>query len=258
VPIRHGDNVIGILSIQSYTPNAYDPDSLATLQALADHCGSALERIRAEERIYASLHEKEVLLKEIHHRVKNNLQVVSSLLSLQSAHVKDAPTREIFRDSQNRIRSMALVHDRLYRAVDLARIDLGEYARGLATHILRSYGVVTERIVLNVDADAVLVGVDRAISCGLILNELISNAIKHAFPDERRGAIQIEVRALSERAHLLRVRDDGVGLPIDLDFRNTTSLGLQLVNALAKQIHGTVELAGQVGTDITIRFTEPA
>jgi PAS domain S-box-containing protein len=258
VPIRHGDNVIGILSIQSYTPNAYDPDSLATLQALADHCGSALERIRAEERIHASLHEKEVLLKEIHHRVKNNLQVVSSLLSLQSAHVKDAPTREIFRDSQNRIRSMALVHDRLYRAADLARIDLGEYARGLATHILRSYGVVTERIVLNVDADAVLVGVDRAISCGLILNELISNAIKHAFPDERRGAIQIEVRALSERAHLLRVRDDGVGLPIDLDFRNTTSLGLQLVNALAKQIHGTVELAGQVGTDITIRFTEPA
>jgi PAS domain S-box-containing protein len=214
------------------------------------------ERKWAEEQIKASLREKEVLLKEIHHRVKNNLQVISSLLYLQSKNVKDQETFEMLQESQSRVRSMALVHESLYQSQDLARIDFAEYVRNLANYLLRSYGVDTDLIKLKINVEDVSLGVDMAIPCGLILNELVSNSLKHAFPDSRRGEIRIELRSDDDQFALM-AGDDGIGLPEDLDFRNPESLGLQLVNMLVDQLEGTIELDRSGGTAFEIVFAEP-
>jgi PAS domain S-box-containing protein len=211
------------------------------------------ERKKAEEQIKASLREKEVLLKEIHHRVKNNLQVISSLLYLQSKNIKDRQTFEMFQESQYRVRSMVLVHERLYQSPDLAKVDFAEYVRSLANYLFRSYGVNTNVIQLRTSVDDVLLGIDTAITCGLILNELISNSLKHAFPDGRPGEVRIELRADDDQLTLM-ISDNGVGFPGDLDFRDTQSLGLQLVNTLVEQIEGTIELDRSGGTAFEIRF----
>jgi PAS domain S-box-containing protein len=215
------------------------------------------ERKRAEERIKASLREKEVLLKEIHHRVKNNLQAISSLLYLQSRNVKDQETFEMFQDSENRVRSMALVHERLYQSQDLAGVDFAEYLGNLANHLFHSYGVNTNLIQLRIYAGDVFLGVDTAIPCGLILNELVSNSLKHAFPDGRGGEIRIELLADDEGQFTLMISDNGVGFPEDLDFRDTASLGLQLVNTLVEQLEGTIELDRSGGAAFKITFAEP-
>jgi two-component sensor histidine kinase len=212
------------------------------------------ERKRAEEQIKASLQEKEVLLKEIHHRVKNNLQVISSLLYLQSKNIQDRQTLEMFQDSHYRVRAMALVHERLYQSQDLARIDFAEYVRSLANHLFRSYGVNTNVIQLKINVHNVFLGVDMAIPCGLIINELVSNCLKHAFPGGRGGEIQIELPADDDGQCTLVVSDNGVGCPEDLDFRDTGSLGLQLVNMLVEQLEGTIELDRGGGTAFEIRF----
>jgi two-component sensor histidine kinase len=214
------------------------------------------ERKRAEEQIKASLGEKEVLLKEIHHRVKNNLQVVSSMLQLQSKNIKDKETVEMFQESRNRVRSMALVHERLYQSKDLARVDFAKYIRSLASYLCRSYGVNTNVIQLKTNLHDVFLGVDTAIPCGLILNELVSNSLKHAFPEGREGEIRIELRLDGNDKFTLMVSDNGVGLLEDLDFRNTESLGLQLVNTLVNQLEGTIELDRRGGTTFKITFAE--
>ena len=214
------------------------------------------ERKRVEEQIKASLREKEVLLKEIHHRVKNNLQVVSSMLQLQSRSIKDEETAEMFQESRNRVRSMALVHERLYQSKDLARVDFARYIRNLASYLGRSYGVNTNVIQLKTNLHDVFLGVDTAIPCGLILNELVSNCLKHAFPDGREGEIRIELRSDGNGEFTLMVSDNGVGLLEDLDFRNTESLGLQLVNTLVNQLEGTIELDRRGGTAFKITFAE--
>ena len=214
------------------------------------------ERVRAEEQIKASLKEKEVLLKEIHHRVKNNLQVISSLLYLQSKSSKDEEALAMFQESRNRVRSMALVHERLYQSQDLARVDFAEYVRSLANHLFRSYGVNTNVIRLKINSDDVLLGVDTAIPCGLIINELVSNCLKHAFLEGREGEVRIEFRSDDGECTLM-VSDNGVGFPKDLNFRDTGSLGLQLVNTLVHQLEGTIELDRSSGTAFKITFTEP-
>jgi two-component sensor histidine kinase len=213
------------------------------------------ERVRAEEQIKTSLKEKEVLLQEIHHRVKNNLQVISSLLRLQSGHVQDAQTIEILRDSETRVRSMALIHEKLYRSSDLAQIDFGEYIRELAAFLFRSQNASARGIGLNIQTEQVLLNVETAVPSGLILNELISNALKHAFPDGRAGEISIKLWAGHDDQLNLMVADNGIGFPPDLDFRNTTSLGLQLVNSLVSQLEGTVELDRSRGTTFQIIYT---
>ena len=254
VPLRNEARFLGVLSVQSYRDRAYDPAALQTLQALADHCASALERLRAEAGVRASLHEKEILLKEIHHRVKNNLQVISSLLNLQSRAVSDPPVLELLRDSQNRVRSMALVHEKLYRSPDLARIDLAEYARSLASQLLRTYTDPAGRVSLRVEAADCWLDVDTAVPCGLIINELLSNALKHAFPGSRTGEILIALQPAAPRRVRLVVADDGGGFPPDVDFRATPSLGLQLVNSLVAQIDGAIHLNRRAGTEFCIDF----
>ena len=212
------------------------------------------ERKRAEEQIKESLREKEVLLKEIHHRVKNNMQIISSILNLQSRRIKDKEALEMFRDSQNRIRSMSLIHENLYRARDLARIDSVEYVKSLARHLFSIYRVSSAAVKLNMDIGDVFLDINTAIPCGLIINELISNSLKHAFPDGRAGEISVSMRPVKGSEIELVVSDNGIGLPEDLDFRKAETLGLQLVSTLVEQIGGTMELEREGGTTVKIRF----
>ena len=212
------------------------------------------ERKQAEEQIKASLREKEVLLKEIHHRVKNNMQVIISLLNLQSKHVKDKYDLEIFKDSQNRIKSMALIHDKLYQSKDLASIDFAEYIENLASHLFNTYSVSSSAIKLVADIKDVPLDINTAIPCGLIINELISNSLKYAFPDGQEGEIRIKLYASKDDTSTLIVCDNGIGLPEDLDFRNTESMGLQVVVALVEQLKGTIALDRSEGTAFKIVF----
>jgi PAS domain S-box-containing protein len=200
------------------------------------------DRKRAEEQIRASLKEKEVLLKEIHHRVKNNLQIVSSLLYLQSRKTSDDQVLSVLRESQTRVRSMALIHEKLYQCDDLANINLGDYIRSLTSYLFNSYGVASHMVTLHVNVDNTPLGLDRAIPCGLIINELVSNALKYAFPNGRRGKILIDLLHGGDGKVVLTVKDNGVGLPGGMDITDMPSLGLQLVNTLVKQLDGTIEV----------------
>ncbi|HEX3035252.1 MAG TPA: histidine kinase dimerization/phosphoacceptor domain -containing protein [Thermodesulfobacteriota bacterium] len=216
------------------------------------------DRKQAEEQIKSSLSEKEVLLKEIHHRVKNNLQIVSSLLNLQSRSVTDKQAREKFKESRDRIRSMALIHEKLYQSRDLVGISLREYIKSLTSHLFRSYSA-NPNIKLNIDVDNVLVNIDKAISCGLIINELVSNALKHAFTEKKEGEVRIRLhlnndKGDSENLCTLTVSNNGSPFPEDFDFLNSQSLGLQLVCALTDQLRGTIELDRSGGTEFKIAF----
>lgn len=210
------------------------------------------ERRVGEERIRLSLKEKEVLLKEVHHRVKNNLQIVSSLLNLQSKYIKDSEALEMFKESRNRIRSMTLIHEKLYRSKDLANLDVAEYIQNLSANLFRSYN--SGRVSLKTHVDDILLGIDTAIPCGLIINELVSNSLKHAFPD-KQGEILVNLHRDDGKFTLI-VRDNGIGIPQNVDFRNTDSLGLQLVCTLTDQLDGAIELNRAGGTEFKITFGE--
>lgn len=207
----------------------------------------------AAERLKASLQEKEVLLKEIHHRVKNNLQIVSTLLDLQSDQTTDPEARAMFQESQGRVRSMALIHERLYRSQDMARVDFRDYVHQLAADLHRSYRVPSSEIQLVLDVSVAPLPIDMAIPCALMLNELLANSFKHAFVNRSSGCIRVSFREQGE-ANVLIVSDNGQGFPAGTDFRNTSSLGLQLVNTLVAQLDGTIELHSAEGTKFTIRF----
>jgi PAS domain S-box-containing protein len=214
------------------------------------------QRRQAEEQLRALLHEKEVLLKEIHHRVKNNLQVICSLLDLQSDYIQDPQALQIFQESQQRIKSMALIHEQLYQSGNLAKIDMAEYMEHLTAGLLRSYSMTADRISLRITAEEVFLNLDTAIPCGLILNELVTNCLKHAFPEGRAGVITVTLRAEPAGKFFLRVCDNGVGFPAGIDFRKAESLGLQLVSMLTEQLDGVIELDRHEGTAFTLTFAE--
>ena len=201
------------------------------------------------------LNEKELLMREIFHRVKNNMQVISSLLSLQCKYIKDEKYIEMVKESQDRIKVMALIHENLYRSKDLSNIDFNEYIKSLAKGLLLSYKMDTNKIALKINIEAISFAIETAIPCGLIINELISNSLKYAFPDGRAGEINISFRSLDKDELEIIVSNDGVRFPKDLDFRNTESLGLRLVTNLAEnQLHGKIELDNSKGTKFQIRF----
>ncbi|TMA90880.1 MAG: response regulator [Deltaproteobacteria bacterium] len=200
------------------------------------------------EQIRASLREKETLLKEIHHRVKNNLQVISSLLSLQSDKLADTTARKLFHDARDRVRSMALVHEKLYNSHDLARVELGEYTRSLMGDLLQAHSALASKVRLRIEQDAVFVPVDVAIPCGLILNELATNALKHAFHERAEGEITIETKRLDDGRIRVVFSDDGRGLPPELDWRSADTLGLRLIRMLVEQLGGASELCNGQGT----------
>ncbi len=214
------------------------------------------ERKNMEEKIRASLKEKEVLLKEIHHRVKNNMQVISSILNLQSKHIEDKRALEIFRNGQSRIKSMALVHEKLYGSEDLAGIDFAEYTRSMTSNLFGLYQV-SEAVRLKIDIKDILLNINTAIPCALIISELVSNSIKYAFPGGIEGEIRIGLYTDKNGKFKLIVKDNGVGFPKEIDFRKTESLGMQLVIMLVEQLDGTVELDRSEGTAFTIQFEKP-
>lgn len=253
-PIRHGSEILGAIEFFSREIREPDENLLEMATLIGSQIGLFLERKRAEDQIKASLKEKEVLLKEIHHRVKNNLQIISSLLNLQSRYIDDQRVFELFRESQERIRSIALIHERLYRSRDLAEIDFAEYLQSLSANLFRSYGVKSNAVKLKVEVDGMRLSVDTAIPIGLIVNELVSNSLKHAFPSGRKGEIRIRLAANGDNSSTLIVSDNGIGFPHDLDLRNARSLGLQLVNMLVQQLDGTIELDRTNGTTFKIVF----
>lgn len=212
------------------------------------------DRKRVEEKMTTSLKEKEVLLKEIHHRVKNNLQVISSLLKLQCASIKDQQTLAIFRESQNRIESMALIHEQLYQSKDLSCIDFDKYIYNLVVNLFCAYEVSTNNINFEINVSKVFLDINAAIPCGLIVNELIANSLKYAFPNNNKGEININFTA-SGNNFVLIVKDDGIGFPKDLDFLDTQTLGLQLVVALTEQLEGKIEINKEGGTEFKIAFS---
>jgi len=205
-----------------------------------------------EDQLKDSLQERETLLSEVHHRVKNNLQVVSSLLNLQAGKIRITEAVEALRESQNRIKSMALIHEKLYQTGTLSRIDIGEYIRDLAVRLSHSYAVA--RVGMEFDLATAYLTVDKAIPCGLILNELVSNALKHAFPAGKEGTVFIQLRSLGDATFVLGVRDNGIGLPDDLDFSRSPSLGMQLVQTLSSQLDGRVTLDRDGGTTVSVTF----
>jgi two-component sensor histidine kinase len=215
------------------------------------------ELLASEHQLRQSLAEKESLLKEIHHRVKNNLQIVSSLLYLQEDYLKDAKGVEILRESQNRVKSMALIHEQLYGTANLAKIDFGHYVQGLTANLFDAYGIDPTRIRLKVRADDIALGVDMAVPCGLIINELVSNALKHAFLPDANGTIDIVIRNLDAGRIEIRVADDGIGLvepPADAGKR---SLGLRLIDTLTTQMDGTLAIKTEKGTRFSIILNAP-
>jgi PAS domain S-box-containing protein len=213
------------------------------------------ERKQALEQIKTSLHEKEVLLKEIHHRVKNNMQVITSLLSLQSKTIRDEHALSIFQDSQNRVKSMALIHETLYQSKDLSRIDFAEYLQKLVAHVSRSYRIRPEAVRININVDDVSLPIDTAVPCGLIINELASNSLKYAFPADTRGEVNITFER-ADAHYVLRVSDTGVGLPADFDPERGKSLGMKLVRMLTDQLCGELNCRNGVGTTFEIKFPE--
>jgi len=199
--------------------------------------------------------EFKALLREIYHRTKNNMQVMISLLKIQSANIEDKQVAEMFKESRDRIRSMALVHEKLYQSKGLADVDFKGYVKSLVSSIFSSYGARASGITSIAETDDVSIGLETAIPCGLIINELVSNSLKYAFPGNRKGEIRVALRSFDEDALVLEVGDNGIGMPEDLDFRNTASMGLYLVNILSEdQLHGKIELDRAGGTTFRIRF----
>jgi PAS domain S-box-containing protein len=213
------------------------------------------DRKRYEERLEASLREKEVIIKEVHHRVKNNMQVISGFLELQSNFIEDPVAVEKLIECQRRVRTMALVHEKLYQSKSLVAINAAEYIKSLIADLMDSYSVSTP-VDVGVDVDDVNVTLDMAIPCGLIINELVTNALKYAFSGRKQGKLSLTMHHQEDHTYSLVIQDDGVGLPPDFEVRSAASLGMQLVGVLVRQLGGKMKINGEQGTRFTIIFPE--
>jgi len=211
---------------------------------------------RMQQQIEESLREKDVLLKEIHHRVKNNLQIIISLLNLQSGYIKDEATLKAVKDGQNRVRSMALVHEKFYQSEELVEIDFGDYIEKLCQYLYQSYGDKTDRVKLNVDTNHISLDMDTAMPCGLLVNEIVSNAYKYAFPGTQTGEISISMRKVDHEI-ILFIGDNGIGLSSGFNIENAESLGMQLIQALTNQLDGRLHISVENGASFEVAFAYP-
>jgi PAS domain S-box-containing protein len=247
IQIRRTDGHITPLSVNSTLFRGKDASEARIIVAAHD----ITRQKQDEEAIRASLNEKVLLLREIHHRVKNNLQIIISLTNLQARTMVDPKMKQAMAETKNRIRAMSLVHEKLYMSENISSIDLADYTRYLATQLFSFYGVDHRRVSLKNDIAKIPLDINTAIPLGLILNEIISNALKHAFPDDRSGTISISGR--SDGGLLtLDVKDDGIGLPSGFDWKSAESLGLRLINSLVDQLGGTLDLGKGPGTEFII------
>lgn len=284
-PIKWQGKILGVINVSDLRPDRFSAVDIELVSLFADQSAVAIvnarlfeslskselaerherelaeaqvaERRRAEEQLRELVKEKELLLKEVHHRVKNNMQVIVSMLNLQSTYIEDDKTLIAFRESQSRVRSMALVHEKLYQSDNLARVDFRDYLQHLVATLFDSYRPRRSHVRLTMDVIEVALGIDTAIPCGLLINEIVSNALKHAFPDNRPGEVRIRLKEIEGEKLELIIENDGVDFPANIDFRNANSLGLQLVSSLVNQIGGVIEMCRlQPGTRFTIRFAK--
>ncbi|MDF2695861.1 MAG: protein kinase, partial [Labilithrix sp.] len=247
LPIVQQTEVAGVLYLENtLLPDVFTPARLEVLKLLASHAAILLEN--------AALGEKDALLKEVHHRVKNNLQLISSLLNLQGARVADPGVAELFADCRNRVRSMALVHEILYRAGSFSQIPMDSHLRSLCAALGRAYDAGQRGVDLKLELDAIQLDANQAVTCGLIVNELVSNALKYAFPDGRTGQVRVGFHRAPDSQLVLSVRDDGIGLRLPIELEKSESLGLQLVHDLTQQLHGAVTVSSDGGASFTITF----
>jgi PAS domain S-box-containing protein len=214
------------------------------------------DRKRKERALRTALLEKEILLKEVHHRVKNNMQVVSSLLSLQKQFINDPALSEVLRESQRRIKSMSLVHEKLYQSRDLSQVAFSDYIHSLVAHLVVSQQIQEDRIKVHFDLEDLFFDIQTAVPCGLIINELVSNAFKHAFPKNRPGEISIRLKRLAGDSFLLAVKDNGVGLPDGFSIEVSQTMGMQLITLLSEQLEGRIEIDRSDGTEFRLTLKD--
>ncbi|MBN1327094.1 MAG: PAS domain-containing protein [Candidatus Cloacimonetes bacterium] len=207
-----------------------------------------------QTRLTASLQEKELLLKEINHRVKNNMQIIGSMLKLQQRYIDDPDIKRLTRNSLDRVKTMSLVHEKLYYAADLSKINFGDYVKSIAIYLFGSYGIRPSKVKLDINIENIFMEISTAIPCGLIINELISNALKHAFPDDREGIIRVELLPTEKDKYLLTVSDNGIGFPEKINLENAETLGLMLTKTLVEQLHGNMRLVRNEWTTFIIEY----
>ena len=254
VPLYSRDTIIGALNVGSAIRHTFSQTEKALLVAIGNEVGTVIAKLQADASVRAALKEKETLLKEIHHRVKNNMQVVSSLMSLQADRATNGEAQAVLTASQSQIRSMALIHEKLYSSGTLSEIEFADYVGSLIKELLQMYHVAPDAVTITTDIEDVRFGVDIAMPCALILNELVSNCLKYAFPDGRVGEVIVGMH-YADGTYTLTVADNGVGFPADVDFRATGSLGMQLVTALVDQLDGTIDMNRENGTSFVISFS---
>ena len=259
-PIAIEGKIVGFINVDGTEPNMFDASDANHLEVFAYHAATAIQNARLYEKVKDSLAEKEILLKEIHHRVKNNMQVIISMLNLQTREISDKAILDIFQDSQSRIRSMALVHDKLYRSEKLAEINFADYIRDLTHYLYSIYWNRTKDVDIDIQADEILLDIDTAVSSGLIINELLSNAFKHSFPADRtpqqtsqKNKIRISLTHSEENFITMVVSDNGI-TPENLDIENVHTLGFQLINALIHQLDGSMEMKTHPWTTFIVVF----
>jgi len=254
VELHRLDEIVGTFSVGSLKRHIFSQAEKELLTAIGNEAGVVIAKLQADAVIKETLKEREIILKEIHHRVKNNMQIISSLLSLQAAQATEPETVEMLNASQGRIRSMALIHEQLYSSGSLAKIDFARYVESLIAHLQGTFDVDPDAVTITVDVKDTYLGVDTAVPCALIVNELVTNCLKHAFPGATRGTVSVVTHPTNAWTYELIVADTGVGFPRDLDFRATASLGMQLVNALVGQLDGMITLDRTKGTAFNISF----
>jgi PAS domain S-box-containing protein len=256
VPLYSRDTIIGALNVGSTMRHTFSQTEKALLVAIGNEAGTVIAKLQADASVRAALKEKETLLKEIHHRVKNNMQVVSSLMSLQADRATNVEAQAVLTASQSQIRSMALIHEKLYSSGTLSEIEFAGYVGSLINELLQIYHVAPDAVTITTDIEDVRFGVNIAMPCALILNELVSNCLKYAFPDGRVGEVIVGMQ-YADGTYTLTVADNGAGFPADVDFRATGSLGMQLVTALVDQLDGTIDMNRENGTSFVISFSPP-
>ena len=227
----------------------------ATIEKIVYQASIAIQQSIAEEKLKSSLVEKDVLLREVHHRVKNNMQIVSSLLNLQTHYVEREETVNVLKESQGRVKTMAMIHEKLYQSQNLSHINIKSYIENLVTDIFYSYGVKKGTIKPIVNIEDVEMSLETAIPCGLIINELVTNSIKYAFPNHREGVVKVTMTNNGSK-YFLTVVDDGIGLPYNIGISNKDTLGLQLVNSLRNQLEGELDVYTDHGTAFNISFDD--